>query len=175
MQAFGNAFDAEWLTRYGQWVEALLFSSFCFLLPFILSHSSQQLLLGTLVNAAIIVAAARLEWKHLFPVILFPVLGVLGAGALFGSLTPYLLLLVPFLWAGNALLAFAFRRFVKANFAVKAVIGSGLKAGIIGISAFALFSLSLVPSALLVPMGALQFVTALCGSAIAFLLLKAFK
>jgi hypothetical protein len=175
MQAFGNAFGTGWLSRYGQWAEALLYSSFCFILPFVLSHSSQQLLLGMLVNAAIIVAAARLEWKRLLPVIAFPVLGVLSAGALFGSITVSLLLLVPFIWAGNLLLAFAFKRFAGKNFAFRAFAGAILKSGFIGLPAFALFSLSLIPSALLVPMGALQFVTAICGSGIAFLLFKAFR
>ncbi|MCX6802265.1 MAG: hypothetical protein NT067_04090 [Candidatus Diapherotrites archaeon] len=173
MQAFDNAFGAEWLVRYRQWAEALLYSSFCFLLPFILSHSSQQLLLGTLVNAAIIIAAARLEWKHVLPVIVFPVLGVLSAGALFGSLTASLLLLALPIWAGNALLAFVFKRVEKADFAVRAILGAAMKSGLIGLSAFALLSFSLAPSALLIPMGAVQFVTALCGSAIAFFLLKA--
>jgi hypothetical protein len=81
-------------------------------------------------------------------------------------------LLVPFIWAGNALLAFAFRRFEKADFALRAVLGAAMKSGVIGIAAFALFSFSLTPSALLAPMGALQFVTALCGSGIAFFALK---
>ncbi|MEM0360402.1 MAG: hypothetical protein QXK06_03670 [Candidatus Diapherotrites archaeon] len=172
MQGFKNAFNSEWLSRYKQWVEALLYALFCFMLPFILSHSSQQLLLGTLVNATIIIAATRLELKHLLSVILFPVFGVLSAGALFGSLTPYLLLLVPFIWAGNAVLAFSFKHF-NESFAFKALIGATAKALVIGVSAFTLFSFSMLPAALLLPMSAMQFVTALLGALVAFIALNA--
>jgi len=173
MQDYGNNFALkdEFLYRI-KWVEAFGYGALCFFLPFVLSHASQQLLLGTLVNAAIVMAAVRLNWKQAAPAIFLPALGVLAAGALFGSLTAFLLYLVPFIWAGNALLAFSFKRFSRKNYALRAFAGAGIKSVFLGTATFALVSLSLVPSALLFPMGAVQFLTALSGSVLAFFALQ---
>ncbi len=162
----------EFLVRI-KWIESVGYGLLCFFLPFVLSHSSQQLLLGSIVNSAIILAAIRLNWKQSMPAILLPSLGVLAAGVLFGSLTQFLLFLVPFIWIGNALLAFSFKHFSKKNYAFKAVFGAAVKSVFLGVSVLALVSFSLVPSALLLPMSLMQFLTALLGSVIAFASIKA--
>lgn len=166
------------VSRYAEvfvWAEAFGYATICFLLPFAFSHMQQQLLLGTIVNTAIIMCAVRLKWKHAVPVILMPSLGVLAAGALFGDLTPFLLYLVPFIWAGNTLLVFCFKRFAKKGYAFRALLGAGVKSVFLGAAALALAFFSLIPSALLFPMSALQFATALSGSVAAFIALKAVK
>jgi len=164
-------------SRYAEalvWAESFGYGALCFLLPFVLSHSHQQLLVGTIVNTAIIMCAVRLKWKHALPVILMPSLGVVAAGALFGSLTPFLVFLVPFIWIGNALLAFVFKHFAKESYTFRALAGASFKSAFLGTATIALALLSLVPSALLLPMSVVQFATALSGSVAAFIALKAF-
>ncbi len=175
MRGFGNKLVG--VSRYAEvsiWAESFGYGVLCFLLPFVLSHSHQQLLVGTIVNTAVIMCAVRLEWKHALPVILMPSLGVLAAGALFGNLTPFLLFLVPFIWVGNALLAFCFKHFSKKSYWFRALLGAGVKAVFLGAAALTLVFLSLVPTALLLPMSAVQFATALSGSVAAFIALKVF-
>jgi len=155
-----------------QWIEGFGYAFICFLLPFALGHTQNQLFLGSIVNAMIILAAVRLKWKHSIPVILMPSLGVLAAGALFAELTPFMFYLVPFIWSGNALLTFVFKKFKDMHFAHRALIGAVSKTVFIGaFTALSVFT-GLVPEALLIPMSAMQLLTAAIGSAVAFTIIK---
>lgn len=154
------------------WIEGFGYGLLCFFLPFVISHAQQQLLLGTIVNAALVLAAVRLEWQHCMPVILLPSLGVIAAGVLFGPFTIYLVYLMPFIWAGNTILVLIFKRFKEKSFALRAVGGAALKASFLGFSSFVLFLFSLIPQQLLFAMSAIQLLTALAGSAAAFFALK---
>ncbi len=171
-----GAFAGIGISKYShmaEWLEGFSYGFLCFFMPFLLSHSSQQLLLGTIVNAAIVLAAVRLKWKHVFPAVFLPSLGVVAAGALFGSLTPFVFYMLPFIWSGNALLAFAFKRFKEKGFAVRSIAGAGAKALFLGSSALLLVTVSVLPAKLLFAMSAVQLFTALAGSILAFAVLRA--
>lgn len=174
MQSFSYSNSTKYAEFY-KMLEGLGYGLFCFFLPFLLSHSQQQLIVGTLVNAMLVASALRLRMPHTLPAIFFPSLGVVSAGMLFGNLTKHVILLVPFIWIGNFALVFAIKKLKERPFYLRALLASTLKASWLGISAFILVQQSLIPNALLLPMSLMQLITALAGSALAFTMLKGLK
>ncbi|MFH0973856.1 MAG: hypothetical protein V1817_03670 [Candidatus Micrarchaeota archaeon] len=152
----------------------LLLCSLCFLVPFALGEP--QLVVGTIVNAALVAGAFKLRGWELLPLVTLPSLGALSRGLVFGPWTPYLALMIPFIWLGNAALVFAVKRFAvleKKGFAFGNAAGIAAKVALIFGAACALYSLGALPIVFLAAMGILQLVTALAGSALAFGFLKA--
>ncbi|MCX8190264.1 MAG: hypothetical protein N3F05_03510 [Candidatus Diapherotrites archaeon] len=173
-----QSFSYSGISKYSEFykmLEGICYGLFCFFLPFVLSHSQQQLIVGILVNTMLVVSALRLKLHYTLPVVLLPSLGVVSAGLLFGNLTRYVILLVPFIWLGNFALVFVFKKMAKRPFYIKAVLASALKATWLGLSAFTLIQFSLIPKALLFPMSLMQLITALAGSLVAFTVLKGLK
>jgi hypothetical protein len=153
----------------------VLLSCIGFFLPFVLGHP--QLLVGIMVNAMLIIGATYLKGHKLLPIILLPSLGVLAAGAIFGTYTVYLLYLVPFIWLGNAVYVYVYKHLnfkeknLKNNFigiGAASVVKEGLLFGV----TFLLVKLAIVPSLFLTAMGILQLVTALLGGVLAIGILK---
>jgi len=150
---------------------ALAFLSFS--LPFFLGHP--QLLVGSFVNAFIIISALNLGAREAFSLALLPSIGALSRGVLFGPFTPALAFMVPFIWAGNLVLILALKfLFVerRANYALAVFAGALAKSALLFASAFALLQLGLVPALFLSTMGIIQLATALAGGALAFVLVK---
>ena len=73
---------------------ALAFGSFA--IPFTISQ--HQLVTGTLVNAVIIGSVLLFPNRLILPIIIFPSLGVLSRGIIFGPLTPFLTYFLPIIW-----------------------------------------------------------------------------
>jgi len=147
-----------------EYVEMFLYSVIVFSLPFILGH--EQLLVGATVNCALVLAALNLRGKSLLPVILLPSIGVIAAGAVFGSLSSALVYMVPFIWIGNAILVLSVKEIVigRRNNRVAALLfGAGAKSLFLFAAAFALFSLNVLPAAFLTAMGVFQLITAVIG------------
>ena len=156
--------DYNYSNRY-QNIELFLLSLAAFFIPLFLGH--QQILVGSVVNAFLIIASLHLKtWKTL-PIIIMPSLGAVAAGLIFSNLTKFLLLMVPFIWIGNYLLVLTFKK-IKKNYWAKLAIGTALKAGFLFSVAFILFKLSLLPIIFLTAMGILQITTALIGGILAF-------
>jgi len=149
------------------------FSSFA--IPFSLAHP--QLLVGTIVNAALFSAALFLPKKFVYPVIFLPGLAVLSRGLIFGPLTPFLIIMLPFIWVSNALLAFSFRSLInqRNNYWLVGLSAAILKTLFLFSSANILFKFNLVPKLFLTTMGSLQFITASLGCGAAFLIKKIVK
>lgn len=144
-----------------------------FFLPFFLGHP--QWLVGSVVNCLLVVAALELQGRNLLPVILLPSLGALSRGLLFGPFTPFLAIMVPFIWAGNALLVAGMKSLYlkfKQNYWVSLGASALLKTVFLFACAFALVNSSVLPALFLTTMGATQFVTAAAGGALAFALTK---
>jgi len=147
--------------------------SLSFLVPF--SLGEPQLLVGTIVNAALIAGAYKLKGWELLPLIILPSLGALSRGLVFGPWTPYLALMLPFIWVGNALLVIAVKRLIvldKRNYALGNAAGIAAKTAFLFGAAYALYSLHVVPAVFLTAMGIFQLMTALAGAALAFGFLK---
>jgi hypothetical protein len=149
--------------------ELLVYSMVCFFVPFLLGHP--QLLVGTVVNASLILAALNLKSFKLLPVIMIPSLGVLTKGLIFGPFTIFLVYMIPFIWIGNAILVYCFKKLnlgLRMNKWFVLFIGSGLKAGFLFGIAYLLVKMSVLPAVFLGAMGLLQVYTALLGGVLAF-------
>jgi len=137
-----------------------------FFVPFLLGHP--QLLVGSLVNAMLIYIAVNFKGYRLVPAIFLPALAVLSQGLIFGSLTKYLAILVPFIWAGNFILIISVRFFLlrKRSQLISFAFSSFLKALFL-FAVTALFVLLFdFPRIFLLAMGPVQLLTALAGSGI---------
>jgi hypothetical protein len=148
--------------------EFCLLSAFSFFIPFLLSN---QLMVGTMVNMSLVGGALYLRGRNLLPVIILPSIGVLARGIIFGPLTLYLILMLPFIWIGNAILVFSVKLIhlrMKKSYFLGAVAGSVIKFFLLISSAFVLYNLGIIPVEFLAAMGIIQLLTAFSATAVFF-------
>jgi hypothetical protein len=149
-------------------VELIIYSALAFFVPLAIGHP--QFVVGVLVNCAIVLSALNLKEYKLLPVIILPSLAVLSRGIIFGPFTMYLVYMIPFIWAGNFILLFAFKE-LKLRRKLKGIytlaIGAISKSAVLFLSAFILVKSGILPSPFLVSMGIIQFYTAIAGGALA--------
>jgi len=156
------------LPHLQEYAEMAIYATIAFSLPFLLGH--EQLLVGAAVNCALVLAALNLKGARLLPVIILPSIGAYLAGLVFGVASTALLYMLPFIWAGNALLVISIKYFVlnkKTNRIAALCIGATAKAAFLFLAAFALLSFGMVPVVFLTAMGVFQLATALVGGAAA--------
>ncbi len=169
--------------------QALIFAGVAFLslmVPFGFGHP--QLLIGAIINAILFLAVLFLPKKYWLPLIIFPSLGVLTRGLIFGPLTFFLIYFLPFIWLGNWILMLVFEKVInkfkinqtnsfkfyfKYLFAV--LLSSLTKFTFLFLTANLYFNLKVVPKIFVVSMGLNQLGTALAGGIISLLIFKAFK
>ena len=140
-----------------------------FLVPFTLGHP--QVLVGSVVNAVLVLSAMQFGFKKTLPLLFAPSLGVLARGLVFGPFTPFLLVMLPFIWVGNALLVLIVSKLYrerKSNYWISLGAGAGVKSGFLFSSAYVLVAMSIIPPLFLATMGLDQLVTALIGGIAAF-------
>jgi hypothetical protein len=140
-----------------------------FLVPFTLGHP--QLLVGSVVNMVLILSALQFGFKKTLPLLFAPSLGILARGLVFGPFTPFLVVMLPFIWVANALLVLAvskLNRERKNNYWITLSAGVGVKSGFLFSSAYTLVSLSILPPLFLATMGLDQVMTAIIGGIAAF-------
>lgn len=164
--------DEDYVTKVnynflGEYSETLWLAGYtvtCFLVSFLLSHP--QLLVGTVVNALLVLAALEFNGKgagvKLMAPVLAPSLGAVSKGALVGALSMFLVYMVPFIWVANAILVFGMR-FTKVNVYLRLVGSVLLKAGFLFGSAFVMVQLGIIPKPMLVAMGPMQLYTGFAG------------
>lgn len=160
------------LTALEENIHFIIYMFSCFLVPFLMSHP--QIIVGVVVNAALILGATYLRGHRMLPLILLPSIGVLAAGLIFGPFTPLLLYMIPFIWIGNAAYAYSYRYLAqrKANNIISIIVPSVLKASMLFISALVLVKLSVLPALFLTSMGLIQLVTALIGGTAALVVVE---
>ncbi|MFA6073634.1 MAG: hypothetical protein WC758_05965 [Candidatus Woesearchaeota archaeon] len=149
-------------------VELLIYSALAFLTPFLIGHP--QMVVGVLVNAALVLATLNIKDYRLLPVIMLPSLAVLSRGVIFGPFTIFLIYMIPFVWIGNTILVYAFKELKlkrKINSIITLIIGAALKTVFLFSVAFILVKSGVIPAPFLVSMGLLQLYTALIGGGIA--------
>jgi hypothetical protein len=153
-------------------IHMMFYSVLAFFIPFILGHP--QILVGSIVNCALILGATYLKGHKLLPVILLPSLGVMTVGLMFGTYTLFLLYLVPFIWAGNAIFSYGYRflHFKTKKYYLSIPISAALKTGFLFVSALILVSLNVIPPVFLAAMGIFQLYTSLIGGAAALAIIK---
>jgi len=154
-----------------QFYEMAVLGFLGFLIPFVFGHP--QFFVGAVVNALLIRSALTLPMRKLLPVAVAPSLGALARGVLFGPFTVYLIVLAPFIWAGNLLLIRVFQSRLRGiSYGVTLLTGSLAKAGLLYAAAYSLYSLGLIPEVLLPSMGLMQFSTAVAGGFALYLFLR---
>lgn len=154
------AFQNKNLNEY---FEILLYTTILFALP--LFHTN-QLIVGTIVNALLIKSALNHSMKRMFFLAFIPSLGVIATGFLFAELTQFVLLMVPFIWVSNLLLIFGVKKlFVenKKNYFVSGIIASIGKVILLSVSVFVLYIFSFVPLELIAIFGFNQLITSVSG------------
>ena len=159
-----------------EYAELVLYSFVAFFVPFLIGNP--QIVVGVLVNVAIILSSVNLRKAALLPAIVLPSLAVFSRGLIFGPFTLFLLYLIPFIWMGNAILSFAIKYFYvhkKQNYFIIMLASSAVKAGFLFGIAYTLYAFHLVPALFLVSMGIIQFITAVSAGLIAHGIIKLMK
>lgn len=144
-----------------------------FFVPFMLGHP--QILVGVIVNTALILSAIYLDAKAAWPVIILPSLGVLSRGIIFGPFSIYLVYIIPFIWIGNFLIVYLVKYFYlrrKVNYPTSLGISAAVKACFLFSSAFVLVKLGIIPVLFLTAMGIMQLTTALGGGVVGYGVVK---
>jgi hypothetical protein len=141
-----------------------------FLVPFMVGHP--QLLVGIMVNAVLILGALEMRSpRYMLPLLFAPSLGVLARGLIFGPMTPFLAIMIPFIWVANALLVYGIRETYKkrdVNYGISLAVSSVVKSLFLFSTAFVLVSMAILPEMFLVTMGTTQLLTAVGGGMLAF-------
>jgi hypothetical protein len=131
-----------------------------------------QLAVGTAVNFIIIYSAPALSWAELLPILVLPSFGALVGGYIFGQSTPMIALLIPAIWAGNAIIAHFSKKYLGAGSVSGLATGALAKAGALFTFAGALYLFGMLPQAFLLAFGPLQLITAACGAGLALVAKK---
>lgn len=145
-------------------IELMLYCLVGFAVPFFFGNG--QLMVGTVVNCALVLAALNLRGWKLLPIIILPNIAVILSGIVFGPFNPSILLLAPFIWVGNAILVFGMKELFlkrKVNRFETLGIGAVLKAIFLFSAASLLVFFGLVPSLVMGAMGVFQLYTAIAG------------
>ncbi|MFH1188408.1 MAG: hypothetical protein V1652_01015 [bacterium] len=154
-------------------VECLVYSMAAFLLPFFIGHP--QFIVGSFVNVFLVLSALNLKNRKILPVALLPSIAVLCRGLIFGTFTPFLFYMIPFIWLGNIALVFLIKYLYlsqKVNTSLSfgvAVIG---KVIVLYSAAMIMIKLGILPEIFAMSMGMFQVYTACIGSAIAIVVQK---
>jgi hypothetical protein len=144
----------------------LFYSLTLFLTPLLISN---QLLTGTIVNALLISAALKHSTKRIAILCTLPSLAVLASGLLFANLTHFVLILLPFIWISNFIIAYISKNLVtikKKNYFVSTFAASVAKTLFLFTSVSILFYFALVPEVFLTAFGIFQLITAISGAII---------
>lgn len=155
-----------------QVIEMIILCLAGFMISFLVGHP--QILVGALVNAFLIRCALTLPNYKVLPVVMAPSIGAAARGILFGPFTPYLIPIMPFIWAGNMILVYAFKIYAKnkRNYWTTLLISSTIKAGFLFTAANILYTASIIPAAIVSAMGIMQATTAIIGGTIVYIQLK---
>ncbi len=134
--------------------------SLAFLVPFIFRQP--QLLIGSIVNFILIFSISRFETKKIIPLIFIPSIASLLSGTLFGTFTPYLLYIIPFIATANLIFILSFK-YIKIKY-LRVIFSALIKASFLFSCAYILVNTLHIPQIFLTTMGEIQFLTAIIGA-----------
>ena len=139
-----------------------------FLIPFLLK--GPQLLTGTLINFLLIIGISQFKLKQILPILLIPSLSAYLSHTLFGTVTIYLLYLIPFIAISNLLYVLFYSNIKNKIYAI--LISSLFKSAFLLTCTLTLLNLISLPNIFLTTMGIIQLYTAILGSILATLTIK---
>lgn len=139
---------------------------------------NSQLIVGSIVNTALIVAAINLKgWSKILGVVTMPSISTILSGYVFKSASVYMTYMIPAIWIGNFALVYAYKLIMiskEKNYFLAGVVGVITKVLVIGASfmAFNLFNIfpAKLVSTLQTAMTSTQLITATIGVIIAFVI-----
>ena len=140
--------------------------------------TNSQLIIGTIVNAALVTAAINLKgWAKILGVVTMPSISTILSGYVFGTASVYMVYMIPAIWLGNFAIIYSYKLLMLGkNYFLAGIVGIVVKVVII----FALFNLinlfGVFPEKLIttlsVAMGTTQLITATLGVLVAFAIYK---
>lgn len=145
--------------------------------------SKSQLIIGSIVNTALIVSALNLKGiAKIAGVVTMPSISTILSGYVFKSASPIMAYMIPAIWLGNFALIYAFKLITvskQKNYFLAGVVGIIIKVAIIFgffsiLNIFNVFPAKLVAN-LQKAMGITQLITATIGVIIAFFIYKTEK
>lgn len=145
--------------------------------------ANSQLIVGTIVNAALITAAINLKgWKKIVGIVTLPSISNLLGGYVFKTASPYMIYMIPAIWIGNFVLVYAYKLILvskQKNYFLAGSIGVAIKVAIIFVcfnilNAFAIFP-EKVATMFKIAMGSTQAITATCGVLVSFFIYSPIK
>jgi hypothetical protein len=142
-----------------------------FCVPFLFKQP--QLLIGSIVNFLLILSVARFGIKKIIPLVFIPSISSFLNGVLFGTFTPYLIYMIPFIAMGNLIYVFSFK-YSRSKF-IRVILSSLLKASFLFSCTYILVNTLHIPQIFLTTMGAIQLFTALVGGIFAEILIAKFN
>lgn len=142
--------------------------------------TNSQLIVGTIVNAALVVSAINLKgWAKILGVVTMPSISTILSGYVFGTASVYMVYMIPAIWIGNFALIYSYKFLMlgkNKHYFLAGIVGIIVKVAII----FALFNLinlfGVFPEKLVEnlrnAMGMTQLITATLGVIAAFVIYK---
>lgn len=142
--------------------------------------TNSQLIVGTIVNAALVVSAINLKgWAKILGVVTMPSISTILSGYVFGTASVYMVYMIPAIWLGNFALIYSYKLLMlgkNKHYFLAGIVGIIVKVAII----FALFNLNnlfgVFPEKLVTTlstaMGTTQLITATLGVILAFIIYK---
>lgn len=142
--------------------------------------TNSQLIVGTIVNAALVTAAINLKgWVKILGVVTMPSISTILSGYVFGTASVYMVYMIPAIWLGNFALIYSYKLLMlgkNKHYFLAGIVGIIVKVVII----FALFNLinlfGVFPEKLITTlsaaMGTTQLITATLGVLVAFAIYK---
>ena len=139
----------------------------------------QQLIVGTIVNASLILTALYTKGTiKTIAIATLPSISTIVGGLLFATMTKYTQTMIPAIWLGNFAFIFLYKVLYvnkKITYPLSAVVAIVVKVAIIYLGFTLMINLMTVPemvkTTLNTSMGVTQLITATCGSILAFLIM----
>jgi len=151
-------------------MEFVLLSILTFAIPMVFRHP--QVLVGTVVNFTLIMGALHVRGlKKNIILCILPSISAISSNVLLGTMTPFIIVLAPAIWAGNILMVYLIKLMnvqKKLNLVFTLLISIMIKTLLIGAYALVFIKTSVIPANLFYSMSILQFITAAIGSILVF-------
>ena len=147
-----------------------------FLIPFLLGQP--QLLVGSMVNCALVFGAFNYPKKVALSLMVMPSLAILSRGLIFGPMTYYLIYLIPAIWLANfslvSLIKYLYLR-CRLNKYLSVSMAIAAKVIILYAVVWLLVGSNILPKTFTISMGIIQLYTAAIGGVLAITMQKIVK
>lgn len=142
--------------------------------------TKSQLIIGSIVNASLIVTAMNLKgWAKILGVVTMPSISTILGGYVFKTASVFMVYMIPAIWIGNFVLVYTYKKILvqkNKNYFLAGIVGIVIKVAIIFGAFNILKAIGIFPPKLITnlqtAMGMVQAITATVGMIIAFVIYK---